>query len=173
MQPDKATRRKLEKFRESFRILTADGTYPPDRQSRLFQAAQTAGLNWDEARQYIQADAEVFYSQVASHLTPAQMVDPTHLEELHRLRRRLGLAPMQAAPTPVQLIPPQQVVVTVTPAPTPTWKRRVITMLTLTTTGATGCVIAALGLVFVAMLLSFCMAMGAFGAAFQSLPPMP
>lgn len=82
---------KLERFRESFVILTQDGQYPPERQNRLYQATIQAGLDWNEARQFVRPDAAAFFQRHMTAVLAQGDLTPEAINELNRLRRRLGL----------------------------------------------------------------------------------
>lgn len=163
MQPDKMHRKKLEKFRESFKLLIADGQYPPDRQNRLYQACQSAGLDWNEARQFIQPEAEAFYNRVVAQFSPAEMLTPATTDELLRLRRRLSLAQPQPQLQPQQLaqppmMPAGQVQVTIAPRPV-TWKQKMIETLVLFKLSVMSCGMLISGAIVLIMLASLCMGM--------------
>lgn len=87
--PIKEHEQKLERFRQSFRLLTSDGQYPPERQRRLFQACQKAGLNWDEARQYIRNDALTFLSRMVDQIVADQLITADEIVGLRKMQRRL------------------------------------------------------------------------------------
>ena len=172
MHPDKAHRQKLDRLRKSFHILIADGQYPPDRQSRLFQACQAAGIDWNEARQFLQPDAEAFYNRVVAQFSPAEMLMPSTVDELQRLRRRLGLSQLQhqtlAHPQP-PMMPSGQVQVTIAPRPV-TWKQRMIETLALFQLSVAGCAMLLVGAIVLIVLFSLCMALYYFGLAAQAMP---
>lgn len=96
--PIKEREQKLERFRQSFRLLISDGQYPPDRQQRLFQACQKAGLDWDEARQYIRADALAFLARGVERIVADATISADEIAELRRLQKRLAVADDQAGP---------------------------------------------------------------------------
>jgi hypothetical protein len=87
----KAHQQKLERFRQSFLLLTQDGQYPPERQNRLYQATIQAGLDWNEARQFGRPDATAFFQRHLTTLLSQGDLPPDAIDELNRLRRRLGL----------------------------------------------------------------------------------
>lgn len=82
---------KLDRFRQSFLLLTQDGYYPPERQSRLYQATIQAGIDWDDARRFIRPDAEAFFQRHMTNLLAQGQLTPDAVAELNRLRRRLGI----------------------------------------------------------------------------------
>jgi hypothetical protein len=92
----KQQQQKLEKFRASFRLLTADGEYPPDRQQRLFQACQKAGLAWDDARQFVRDDAVALLTTRVERLVAAAAITATEISDLRKLQKRLAV-PDEAA----------------------------------------------------------------------------
>jgi hypothetical protein len=89
--PIKEREQKLERFRQSFRILTSDGKYPPERQQRLFHACQNAGLDWEEARQYVRDDALAFLSRVVSQITADSTITVEEVAGIRKLQRRLAI----------------------------------------------------------------------------------
>lgn len=89
--PIKEKEQKLERFRQSFKILVSDGYYPPDRQQRLFQACQKAGLDWNEARQYILPDAQVFLAKVVERIIADATITADEIADLRKLQRRLAI----------------------------------------------------------------------------------
>lgn len=163
---NKAHRQKLEKARASFRVLTSDGQYPSERQNRLYQACLASGLDWNEVRQFIQPEAEIFYDQVISKIPPIQMTDPATLEELQRLRRRLGLSqspPLSSLPGQIQ--------VNIAQAPQPaTWKQRIIEILVFFKLSVIGCIMLIVGIIVLLILFSLCMAMYYMGIGLSTMP---
>lgn len=95
-----ATRRQLESFRRAFRRLTADGTFPSERQNRLFLACQKVDLDWDEARRFVQPEAQAIYHRCASQITVGRALTAEDFAELQRLQKRLGLP--ETGPLPAQ-----------------------------------------------------------------------
>jgi hypothetical protein len=89
--PIKEKEQKLERFRQSFKILISDGNYPPDRQQRLYQACQKAGLDWDEARQYIRSDAISLLRKVIDRMISDATITAEEIADLRRLQRRLAI----------------------------------------------------------------------------------
>lgn len=87
--PIKEQEQKLERFRQSFRILTSDGQYPPERQSRLYQACQKAGLDWDQARQSIRPDALAFLAQMVDQIVHDKRITAEEIAGLRKMQRRL------------------------------------------------------------------------------------
>jgi len=87
----KVHQQKLERFRQSFLILTQDGQYPPERQSRLYQATIDAGLDWNEARRFVRQEAEQLFDLNRNTLLSQGPISPEAMAELNRLRRRLHL----------------------------------------------------------------------------------
>jgi hypothetical protein len=96
--PIKEREQKLERFRQSFRILISDGSYPPDRQQRLFQACQKAGLDWEEARQYVRDDALQLMAQIVARLTADATIRVEEIADLRKLQRRLAIPDENAGP---------------------------------------------------------------------------
>lgn len=96
--PIKEQDQKLERFRQSFRLLTSDGQYPPDRQSRLYQACQKAGLDWDQARQYICDDALTFLSRMVEQIVQDGRITVDEIAGLRKMQRRLLVAEDQISP---------------------------------------------------------------------------
>jgi hypothetical protein len=96
--PLREQEQKLEKFRQSFRILTSDGQYPPERQQRLFQACKKVGLDWDEARKHIVPDAIAFLKRVITAAAKDGKLTAEEVAEIRRLQKRLLLTPEQAYP---------------------------------------------------------------------------
>ncbi len=94
--PIKEKEQKLERFRQSFRILVSDGQYPPERQQRLYQACQKAGLDWDEARQYVRQDAIAFLRKVVDQIISDASISSEEIANLRRLQRRLAIPDDQA-----------------------------------------------------------------------------
>lgn len=94
--PIKEKEQKLERFRQSFKILVSDGQYPPDRQQRLYQACQKAGLDWDEARQYIRPDAIALLGKVVDHIISDASISSQEIADLRKLQRRLAIPEDQA-----------------------------------------------------------------------------
>jgi hypothetical protein len=169
MHPDKAHRKKLEKCRESFRILVADGQYPPDRQQRLFQACQSAGIDWNEARQFIQPEAEAFYERVVARFSPAEMLVPATIEELQRLRRRLGLSQPMAMVQQQPSLPAGQIQVNIAPRPV-TWRQRMIETLVLFKLSVASCMMLIVGAIVLIMLFFLCMGIYYMGMAGSTMP---
>lgn len=95
--PAREHQQKLEKFRQSFLLLTADGSYPPDRQNRLFHACQRAGLDWQEARRSIAPEALAFLRGMVRRVAADGQLTALEVANLRRLQRRLGLSDEQAA----------------------------------------------------------------------------
>ncbi|NNJ09968.1 hypothetical protein EKD04_006485 [Chloroflexales bacterium ZM16-3] len=89
--PMKEHEQKLEKFRQSFRLLTSDGTYPPDRQQRLFQASKKTGLDWEEARAYILDDAVRFLNTMVEQIIADATITADEIADLRRMQRRLAV----------------------------------------------------------------------------------
>lgn len=89
--PQKETERKLKLFRDSFLILISDGKYPQDRQQRLFQSSQRAGLDWNEARRYVIPEAKAFFENCIGRVISDGRVTQEELKDLYSLRIRLGL----------------------------------------------------------------------------------
>lgn len=104
---EKIRQQKLERFRESFLIVTQDGQYPPERQLRLYQATIQAGLDWNEARRFIRLEATAFFQRYLTTLLAQGALTTESVAELNRLRRRLALdesvtgnlVPSQSVPT--------------------------------------------------------------------------
>lgn len=96
--PLKEHEQKLEKFRQSFRILISDGAYPPERQQRLFQACKKAGLDWEEARAYIRDDAVRFLNQMVERIIADATITADEIADLRRMQRRLAVPDEQAGP---------------------------------------------------------------------------
>jgi hypothetical protein len=82
---------KIEKFRQSFRLLTSDGTYPPDRQQRLFQASKKTGLDWEQARAYILDDAVRFLNTMVERIIADATITTDEIADLRRMQRRLAV----------------------------------------------------------------------------------
>ena len=95
--PIKEKEQKLERFRQSFKILISDGAYPPDRQQRLFQASQKVGLDWDEARQYIRPDALAFLAKVVERMLVDAVITAEEIADLRKLQRRLAIPDDQSS----------------------------------------------------------------------------
>lgn len=95
--PERERKEQLERFRQSFLQLTADGSYPPHRQQRLFLACQKIGLDWDAAMRYIEPEAEAFLRNVVRQITADQRITPEEIAGLRKLQKRLKL-PDSAAP---------------------------------------------------------------------------
>src|SRR5262245_38327222 len=89
--PLREQEQKLEKFRQSFRILISDGEYPPDRQSRLFQACKTIGLDWETARRFVRPDAQAFLTKVVERIVADKTISAEEIADVRRLQRRLLL----------------------------------------------------------------------------------
>lgn len=89
--PLKEREQKLERFRQSFRILTSDGQYPPERQQRLFQACQKVGLDWDEARQHIRSDALHFLAREVDRIIADSIITAEEVAAIRRLQKRLAI----------------------------------------------------------------------------------
>ncbi len=97
--PLKEREQKLERFRQSFRILISDGTYPPERQQRLFQACQKAGLEWGEARAYILSDALLFLQGVVQTIIADANITADEIQHIRKLQRRLAIPDEQMSGT--------------------------------------------------------------------------
>jgi hypothetical protein len=95
---DKEKSLKLERFRRSFQILTADGRYPPERQNRLFQACKKAGLDWNEARQFVIPESLAFMHDMINRVVSDRQITGQEIANLRQLQRRLGLGDEQAWP---------------------------------------------------------------------------
>lgn len=89
--PERERREQLERFRQSFLQLTADGSYPPHRQQRLFLACLKIGLDWDEAMRYVEPEAEAFLRNIVRQITADQRITPEEIAGLRRLQKRLKL----------------------------------------------------------------------------------
>jgi hypothetical protein len=87
--PLREKEQKLERFRQSFRILTSDGEYPPERQNRLFHSCRKAGLDWDEARQYVLPDAVSFLRTVVTKAVQDKSITAEEVANIRRLQKRL------------------------------------------------------------------------------------
>ena len=96
--PARERQQKLDKFRQSFLLLIADGSYPPDRQNRLFHACQRAGLDWQEARRFVVPEALNFLRGMVRRVAADGHLTALEVANLRRLQRRLGLADEDAAP---------------------------------------------------------------------------
>ncbi|NTW00362.1 MAG: hypothetical protein HGA19_03535 [Oscillochloris sp.] len=96
--PMKEREQKLEKFRQSFRLLISDGTYPPDRQQRLFQSCKNAGLDWEEARSYIMDDAVRFLGTMVEHIIADATISADEIGNLRKMQRRLAVPDDRAGP---------------------------------------------------------------------------
>jgi hypothetical protein len=83
----------LERFRQNFLFLIADGAYPPHRQQRLFLWCQKAELDWNRARSYVYQDALAFFKRVIERVVADGKITPTEIHGLRSLQRRLGLGP--------------------------------------------------------------------------------
>ncbi|NTW97216.1 MAG: hypothetical protein HGB28_01550 [Oscillochloris sp.] len=94
--PMKEHEQKLEKFRQSFRLLISDGTYPPERQQRLFQACKKAGLDWEDARAYILDDAVRFMGKMVERIIADARISADEIADLRRMQRRLAVSDDQA-----------------------------------------------------------------------------
>lgn len=94
--PIKEKEQKLERFRQSFKILVSDGQYPPERQQRLYQACQKAGLDWNEARQYIRSDSIALLGKVVDRITSDASITAEEIADLRKLQRRLAIPDDQA-----------------------------------------------------------------------------
>ncbi len=77
--------------RSSFCILISDGTYPPERQQRLFQACQKAGLEWGEARAYILSDALLFLQGVVQTIIADANITADEIQHIRKLQKRLAI----------------------------------------------------------------------------------
>lgn len=62
MDPD-YKERCLIAFRDAFVRLTADDTFPMERQNRLMAWCSKVGLDWNEARQFVYPQASAFYKR--------------------------------------------------------------------------------------------------------------
>lgn len=82
---------KLEKFRESFRMLTSDGQYPPDRLQRLFQACRTIGLDWNKAQQHVLPDAVTLLKKMVERMIADGRITAQEIANLRRMQRRLAV----------------------------------------------------------------------------------
>jgi hypothetical protein len=89
-RPDR-TGRLLKAFRTNFLFLISDGAYPPHRQQRLYQWCQKVGLDWAQARAYVVPEATAFLQSVIQRSVNDGVIAPEEMQNLHRLRRRLGL----------------------------------------------------------------------------------
>jgi hypothetical protein len=96
--PLKEHEQKLEKLRQSFRLLTSDGTYPPERQQRLFQACKKVGLDWEEARIYLLDDAVRFLNTIVERIIADATITAEEIADLRRMQRRLAVPDEQAGP---------------------------------------------------------------------------
>jgi hypothetical protein len=89
--PQRELDRKLNLFRQSFLLLTADGIYPPERQQRLYQSAQQAGLDWQLARRYVLGESKAFFEDSIKRVIADGRITPDEIADLLSLQRRLGL----------------------------------------------------------------------------------
>lgn len=89
--PQRELDRKLNLFRESFLLLISDGTYPSERERRLYASAQHAGLDWQLARRYVLGEAKAFFEDSIHRVIADGRVTPDEIIELLNLQRRLGL----------------------------------------------------------------------------------
>lgn len=96
--PIKEREQKLERFRQSFRLLTSDGQYPPDRQQRLYQSCLKAGLDWEEARQYIRDDALAFLARTVERTIADATITAEEIAQVRKLQRRLAIADDDSGP---------------------------------------------------------------------------
>lgn len=96
--PEAEYRHKLERFRTSFIQLIEDGTYPPQRQERLYKACTNIGLNWDDARAYVLPHALNFFSYIVSQVVADGHISAHEIAQLQRLQRRLGIPEGHAKP---------------------------------------------------------------------------
>lgn len=96
--PARTHQKKLERFRANFLHQTGDGTYPHHRQQRLYQWCQKAGLDWDEARQYVFPEARQFLHSVIDRVIDDGKITPTEIAGLRQLVRRIGLTKEAADP---------------------------------------------------------------------------
>jgi hypothetical protein len=89
-RPDR-TRRLLNAFRTNFLFLISDGAYPPHRQQRLYRWCQKVGLDWARARAHVAPEATTFLQSVIQRSVNDGAIAPEEMQNLQRLRRRLGL----------------------------------------------------------------------------------
>ncbi|MGB9753569.1 hypothetical protein [Roseiflexus castenholzii] len=89
-RPDR-TRRLLHAFRTNFLFLISDGAYPPHRQQRLYRWCQKVGLDWAHARAHVAPEATTFLQSVIQRSVNDGAIAPEEMQNLQRLRRRLGL----------------------------------------------------------------------------------
>jgi hypothetical protein len=85
------TRRLLKAFRTNFLFLISDGAYPPHRQQRLYLWCQKVGLDWATARSHVAPEATAFLQSVIQRSVHNGAIAPEEMQNLQRLRRRLGL----------------------------------------------------------------------------------
>lgn len=89
-RPDR-TRRLLSAFRANFLFMISDGAYPPHRQQRLYRWCQKVGLDWSVALAHVTTEATAFLQSVIQRIVRDGTIDPEEMQDLKRLRRRLGL----------------------------------------------------------------------------------
>ena len=94
--PIKEKEQKLERFRQSFKILVSDGHYPPDRQQRLYQACQKAGLDWNEARAHVRKDALALLAKTVDRIIDDEAISAREISELRKLQKRLAIPDEQS-----------------------------------------------------------------------------
>lgn len=85
------TRRLLKAFRTNFLFLISDGAYPPHRQQRLYQWCRKVGLDWSAARAHVAPESTAFLQSVIQRSVNDGVIAPEEMQNLQRLRRRLGL----------------------------------------------------------------------------------
>lgn len=82
---------KLESFRQLFLVLTNDDVYSHADQHKLYQFCQRSGLNWNEARAAVHAEALALLTRVVRSWSCSVPLSRDDLAELDRWRRRLAL----------------------------------------------------------------------------------
>jgi hypothetical protein len=99
--PAPTKQRQLEEFRRLFRNLTADGSFPPERQQKLYAACTQVGLDWNEARAFVRPEAEALLTRKIDALVAVGQPSADDLAQIESLKRRLGLEALATVvPTP-------------------------------------------------------------------------